>query len=120
MEGVQILNQFEVVTETVFSWHNFWIGFAIGAIIGLIIGIGFGVIENDWFAFLTMFIVAGLLIAVFIGVMVGKVLAPAPVSYEAHYEVSINDEVNMKDFMDKYEILGTRGDIYTVREKSND
>ena len=45
-------------------------------------------------------------------------VGPAPAEYETHYEVSINEEVNMQEFMDKYEIVETRGSIYTVREKS--
>ena len=26
MDGVTILNEFEVVTKTIFSWESFWIG----------------------------------------------------------------------------------------------
>ena len=39
MTGVEILNQFEVVTKTVFSWESFWWGALIGAVIGLITAI---------------------------------------------------------------------------------
>ena len=88
MDGVSILNEFEVVTKTVFSWESFWWGALIGAIFGL-----------------------------FFGLLGGFVLKPKPVEYETRYEVSINEEVNMQEFMDKYEIIETRGSIYTVREK---
>ena len=117
MEGVTILNQFEVVTETVFSWSEFSTGFLIGMCVGLIMGIIFGLSEWDWFAFLFMFLFAGLVVGGFIGVLFGYVVNPTPVDYETHYEVTINEEVNMKEFMDKYEVVETRGLIYTVREK---
>ena len=44
-------------------------------------------------------------------------MEPKPVEYETHYEVSIDETVNLQEFMEKYEIIETRGLIYTVREK---
>lgn len=120
MEGVQILNQFEVITKTTFNWSAFWVGALIGLGIALGAGIIFGLQENDWCAFLTMFVVSGVVSSSLIGFFAGYVADPTPTAYETHYEVSINDEVNMKDFMDKYEIIETRGAIYTVKEKTND
>jgi hypothetical protein len=117
MEGVQILNQFEVITKTIFNWSAFWVGALIGLGIALVAGIIFGLLENDWCAFLTMFVATGVLALILIGPFAGHLIDPTPTAYETHYEVSINDEVNMKDFMDKYEIIETRGAIYTVREK---
>lgn len=117
MEGVQILNQFEVVTETVFNWQACWTGVLIGVIVALGTGIIFGLQEDSFGAFLLMFIVLGIAMSILIGFFAGHIIDPKPVAYETHYEVSINEEVNMKDFMDKYEILETRGAIYTVKEK---
>ena len=51
MNGVNILNSFEVVVESVFSWKSFWIGLLIGAGIGLLCAIIFGAQEEDWGAF---------------------------------------------------------------------
>lgn len=116
MTGVQILNQFEVVTESVFSWNNFWAGLGIGAGIGLFAAIFFGLSENDWVAFF----ISGILFIPFVGLLTGGAsggLIREPVAYETHYEVSINEEVNMQEFMNKYEILEIRGSIYTLREK---
>lgn len=58
-----------------------------------------------------------MIFALFIGLTSGFVLNSNPVEYETHYEVSIDENVNMQEFMDKYEIIETRGLIYTVREK---
>lgn len=117
MTGVTILNEFEVVTKTVFSWESFWWGVLIGAGIGLIMAIIFGIQESDWSAFFYGLGVFCTLIGLFVGLLGGFVLKPKPVEYETHYEVSINETVSMQEFMDKYEIIETRGSIYTVREK---
>ena len=117
MEGVTILNEFEVVTKTVFSGESFWWGALIGAIVGLVLAIILGLHEMDWLAFFTGVGVYCTILAVFFGLLLGFVLLPKPVEYETHYEVSIDENVNMQEFMDKYEIIETRGSIYTVREK---
>lgn len=117
MDGVTILNEFEVVTKTVFSWESFWWGALIGATIGVIGAIIFGFAEGEWLAFFLGLCAFCTFFGLFTGLFNGFLLKPIPVEYETHYEVSINEEVNMKDFMDKYEILKTRGSIYTVREK---
>lgn len=117
MNGVNILNEFEVVTKTAFSGDSFWWGVLIGAGIGLIMAIIFGLQEADWFAFVVGFVVFCTIIGLLVGLLGGFVLKPKPVEYETRYEVSINEDVNMQDFINKYEIIETRGYIYTVREK---
>lgn len=117
MDGVSILNEFEVVTKTVFSWESFWYGVLIGVIFGLILAIVFEVQAEDWNVFLITFSLGSTIFGLVIGLLGGFILKPEPVEYETHYEVSINEEVNMQEFMEKYEIIETRGSIYTVREK---
>lgn len=115
MSGIQILNQFEVVTKEVFSWNNCWIGVGIGVLVGLIAAIILGVKEEEWAAFgigCTIFIPV---MDMFIGGLSGASF-PEPVEYETHYEVIIDETVSMHDFMDKYEIIDTRGKLYIVRE----
>ena len=117
MNGVTILNEFEVVTKTVFNGESFWWGALIGAIIGLVVAVIFGLQECEWYAFFMGIGVYCTIFALFVGLLGGFILKPKPVESETHYEVSINEEVNMQEFMDKYEIIETRGSIYTVREK---
>ena len=117
MEGVTILNEFEVVTKTVFSSESFWWGALIGAGIGLIVAIVSGLGEISWLAFFTGLGVFCTFLGLLVGLLGGFVLAPEPVEYETRYEVSIDETVNMQEFMDRYEIIETRGSIYTVREK---
>lgn len=117
MDGVNILNEFEVVTKTVFSWESFWWGALIGAIIGFGTAVIFGLQEQEWLAFFVGLGVFCITIGLLVGLLGGFILCPKPVEYETHYEVSINENVNMQEFMDKYEIIETRGSIYTVRGK---
>lgn len=35
------------------------------------------------------------------------------------YEVTISDDVSLKEFTDKYSIIEQRGDIYVIKEKDN-
>ena len=37
-------------------------------------------------------------------------------SEHTRYKVTISDEVKLVEFLDKYEILDTEGEIYTIRE----
>ena len=117
MNGVTVLNEFEVVTKTVFSWESFWWGALVGVTIGLILAIVFGLSEVNWLAFFMGVGVFCILLGLSVGLLNGFVANPKPDEYETHYEVSINEDASMQEFMDKYEILETRGSIYTVREK---
>lgn len=117
MTGVEILNQWEVVTDTVFSWKSAWIGFAFGAVAAILISLLVMLDDFDWSCFGWMCLITIPILGIIIGLFSGFLIAPTPIEYETRYEVSITEEVNMKEFMDKYEILDTRGSIYTVREK---
>ena len=118
MDGVIILNEFEVVTKTVFSWESFWWGVLIGASVGLIMAIIFGLREQDWLAFFVGLSVFCTLPGGVAGLLSGAVLKPKPVEYETHYEVYIDETVTMQEFEDRYEVVQKRGSIYTVREKN--
>ena len=120
MTGVEILNQFEVITKTVFSWKSAGIGALLGALFALLIIVMVMASDFDWSGFGWMCLIFIPIVAIIAGLFSGFLIGPTPVEYETHYEVSINEEVNMKEFMDKYEILDTRGNIYTVREKNTD
>lgn len=66
-----------------------------------------------------MFGLLAVILSILLGAFAGNFIAPTPVAYETYYQISINEEVSLKDFMDKYEIIETRGDMYTVREKGD-
>lgn len=117
MDGITILNSFEVVTKTAFSITAFWAGVIIGSVVGLIAGVIFGLSESDWGAFFFSTIFFVLFIGLFIGLLSGFVICPEEVAKETHYEVLISENVSMSEFMQRYEIVDTRGQIYVVKEK---
>lgn len=117
MEGVEILNQFEAVTESAFNMQAFWITVGIITLIGGIIGIIMALYEDDW-TILIVSIVCSVICGLVIGVVTAGLLDPVPQKYETRYQVIITDEVKMTEFNEQYEILDQEGKIYTVREKS--
>ena len=116
MTGVEILATQEVATVFGFCWENFWMSLFIATILGAFVG---------FIAFLPyddlINLVVGCVLGVIFGVIVGVGLGAnsLPTEYETQYKVIITDEVPMKDFLDKYEIISQEGKIYTVRESDN-
>lgn len=63
------------------------------------------------------------LIAVLVGIVAIIIAYPdyGPIiEYKYSYEVYINDDVNFKEFNEKYEVVDQRGDIYTIIEREPD
>lgn len=116
MEGVEILNQFEVPIEHCFNGAWFWIGFGIVATVACVVGLWEYFSGECSFAIIPIMIMIGVFGGVLIGVCCGEV-AEVPTKYETHYQVTITDEVKMTEFNERYEILDQEGKIYTVREK---
>lgn len=77
-----------IVFFTTNEYANLYFGAILGVLLGTIIGIGFGCLSS------------------------------IPTEYQTQYKVTISDEVLMNEFLEKYEIIGQEGKIYTVRERS--
>lgn len=116
MNGVEILNQYEVVTSYGFDASVFGITVLVAAVIGLIVGISCQESGHcDGFeAFMIMIFSA--ILGVFIGIMVCCAISE-PTKTETHYEVWVSEDANIIEFTDKYEIVEQRGQIFVVREK---
>lgn len=117
MNGVNILNSYEVAAEHTFSWESFWISFIVMAAVCAFIALMVCLEDFDWRCYGTICAIMCPILGTAIGLLFGFIAMPKVTAYETHYEVSINEEVSMQEFMQKYEILEQRGDIYTVREK---
>ena len=42
-----------------------------------------------------------------------------PTSHETVYEVIIDDSVSMTEFIEQYEIVDQRGEIFTIKERGD-
>ena len=114
MSGVEILNQYQVASEVCNETAvaaTFFIVFGILAILGIVVAC----YEHE-----QVFMVVGIILGIAFGFLfafpVGAITAQ-PGDAETHYKVTIDDSVSMNEFLDKYEILGQEGKIYTVKER---
>ena len=51
------------------------------------------------------------------GGLFGAVVAPIPTKYETEYKVYFENDVNMEEFIENYEIIEQEGKILTIRER---
>jgi hypothetical protein len=117
MTGVEILATEQVAVAFGLDWVLF-------ALLGILFSILFGGLA--WcLAAESNFSELGISISVCVGIAVALVLAAfisevsetgAPTEFETHYKVTISDEVSMKEFLERYEIVDQDGKIFTVRE----
>ena len=117
MNGVEILASSKVVIEIAFNWQIFWI--FLGGILVLSISLSLFLNFLDEFGLknaMKVGVIVGLLFGIFTGIVSGFGCG-IPLAYETRHKVIISDEVQMKDFLEKYEILDQEGKIYTVRER---
>lgn len=114
LEGIEVLNQTEITTKAE------WISIAV--MICTVLMIIFGItaiiaaaLNKDIFT-IVMFIltvISAIVILIFI-ILDIKTNVPTG-KYE--YQVTINNNVSMTEFHEKYEIVKVEGKIYTIREK---
>ena len=117
MVGVNYLASNQVVTEWTVNMTVFWIILAIIFIIFLIAGIIVAIQEDNIIPCI-VFVAIGVFIGAFLGVF-GAELTRAPAQHEIHHQVTITDDANIQEFLDKYEVVEQNGKIFTIREKNN-
>lgn len=113
MTGVTILNTIEVVIT-----GNIALGLIVGGFVGCAL---FGILlivssYNDnlfftWLSGICCLISACCIVA-------GGFSSPKFHHYE--YEVLIDEEVNLVDFYEKYDIIEKKGEIYVIKEKEEE
>lgn len=116
MEGVEILNQFEVAIDFQLNGTAFWVVFVFINIALIVVGMLLWLVDGCDFNVVILMGVVGILIGTILGLIAGESFEIAT-EYETHYQVIITDEVKMTEFNEQYEILDQEGKIYTVREK---
>ena len=116
MTGIEILASQEVATAFTFNWLAFWIAAAICMGVCMAIGAVAAVADADITAFVVFVIIGAIAVLIF-GPIAGYA-EHIPTEYETQYKVTISDEVQMNDFLERYEIIDQEGKIYTVRERN--
>lgn len=119
MNGVEILASSEVLVDSAFNWGTF--GCVCGGVFALCFIIGIivcAICKCDW-ENLIGFALVGLMLGGIFGAGVGYGTS-IPLTYETRYKVIVSNEVQMNDFVEKYEILDQEGKIYTVRERQTE
>ena len=112
MTGVEIL----ATQEVAINWSFNWLAFLITA--GVIIGFFASVFCSiDGLRGLWQGLITGMILGIAFGSIMGTGLK-TPTEYETRYKVTISDEVQMNDFLERYEIVSQEGKIYTVRERN--
>jgi hypothetical protein len=119
IEGIEILSQVEVGTNTSMDWVVFGLFTALFFIIGTTVAVmqicPTGI---EWLGCILIGLLVGSLGCLF-GGLVGREIGE-PTEFETHYKVMISDEVQMNEFFERYEIIEQDGKIYTIREKTNE
>lgn len=116
LEGIEILNKIEIMESPM------WITIAIIVCsVGILVGIGMffadvitDFLDDKWW------ISALIIVLSYIGVLtmsiLDKNLLTEPTG-QYKYQVTIDDNVSMNEFLEKYEIIEVNGKIYTIKEK---
>lgn len=115
MNGIEILSQSEVVTATAYNTTACAIAFWVVMAICVVIGVFVSIIDDNW-SWLFLAVVFGILISLLVLVVVVDI-TEYPTAYETYYKVTVDDNVSMNEFNEKYEIVSQEGKIYTIRER---
>lgn len=118
MNGIEILETKKIPTEVVYNRMAAWISAGIIFLCFLVIGT-FTSIEEHTLAGVLNCAVIGICMGELLGCVVGAIFA-THTAYETEYRVMVSDEVKLKEFIEKYEIVDQEGEIFTVRERQEE
>ncbi len=111
MNGIEILN---TVYEYESLMNPIWFILAFCSVVIIAI-LGLCTLNYDKAQRILLRLVVVAVIGFFISVLGLEIKTDEIV--DVKYQVTISEEVNFNDFMERYEILNQEGKIYTVRER---
>lgn len=116
MQGVEILNQTEIMKREGSFW---WLGLIM---FGIVLAIC--LFNKDFGGKFTERLLAGTVVGVVFGLSIwflgSRILAKHTPTGVYEYQVTISDEVELNAFLEKYDIIKQEGKIYTVVLKDTD
>lgn len=115
MNGVEILNQYQVAGDLVCNNEAAIIAFFLCCGVLTFAGIITSIYEQELF-YAVMGSLIGLCFGIIVSIIVGAAAAQ-PGELETYCQVTIDDSVSFNEFQQKYEIIKQEGQIYTVKEK---
>ena len=110
MDGVIILNSYEILTNASEIFFIFVWGFVF-AVLALSLLYLFAMDTSSIFTVIVAIVMGALAVILFCNIPEKK--------YETRYQVTIDDSVSMNEFQSKYEILDVEGKIYTIIERED-
>lgn len=117
MTGVEILNETQIVAEYAFNWTAFWIVTAVCFVICLIVYLC-TIWEVEVLPWTVAWIVIWIFASFIFGGLFAAAIAPVPTEYVTEYKVYLENNVNMEEFIEKYEIIKQEGKLLTIRERN--
>lgn len=108
MPGIEVLNTIEITKTPIYMWI-------------LLIVVGFSTaafVANCDATEIKNFIISMIGLVAIIGIWIAGMIITEPVGYK--YEVLIDEEVNLVEFYETYEIVRQEGKIYTIKERDKD
>lgn len=116
INGVEILATQEVATVFGMNWNALLITVVLSGFFGAFLFCVCLIELWNWWKRVLFGFGIGLVISLLVGGAAYQ--NNKPIEYETQYKVTISDEVSMNDFLERYEIVGQEGKIYTVRERN--
>lgn len=113
MTGITILNTIEVAIT-----GNIALGLGVGGFVGCVLfGVLLIVSSHDNNLFFTW--LSGIFCLISVCCMIAGIFS-SPKFHHYEYEVLIDEEVNLVDFYEKYDIIEKKGEIYVIKERGDD
>ena len=113
MTGITILNTIEVIGTEHIALLSIIGGF-IGCVLFGVLFIAFSDDGKIFFAWLN-----GIFWLISVCCMIAGLFS-SPNFHHYEYEVLIDEEVNLIDFYEKYDIIEKKGEIYVIKERGDD
>ncbi len=116
MQGVKILSSDEFITESRFNKKVFSISIAFAVIFFEAFAVFLVAKAGTGYSFCIIMFFIGVLSGLLIGGILGAICAK-PLKTEIWYRITIDENVSINEFYQRYEVLCQEGAAFIVRER---
>lgn len=121
MDGVELIST-EAIQHYETTPGGWWV-WVVAVILGILAFIGLCLLSSGGDGcneIIIAFFIAVVFTAFFGGFLHDELYPPTPTYIETRHKVYVHDEVDYTEFVERFEVLEQNGDVYVVREKSED